>query len=351
MDFREYLSEHIKKHPSIMPQDVAKACYQAALGAEHLLSDISAAKRYFDAEFEATEARDCHLFERLSDDVCRVDLGAWKATGMPQEWLFNMFVGTATIKHYGKEKLEEYITCAEDLLCELEIGFSLEEWSSFLREYKSAGLPAIHHSGKYRESERPAYRIVDCRFLDCLPVLLAASKIENDDADLSKVIAIDGRAASGKSTLADKLALIIGADVVRMDDFFLPMDLRTPQRLDEVGGNLHYERFIEEVIPCVGKRRAFSYRVFDCSQMSICGDRQIGEGEWRIVEGSYSHHPKFGDYAHLKVFCSVSEEEQMRRILCRNGDKMWSRFKNEWIPMEEKYFDAFDVRKSALVLT
>ena len=350
MDFREYLAEHIKNHPSIMPQDIAKACYQAALGAEHLLSDVSAAKKYFDAEFEATGERDFQLFERLSDDVCRVDLGAWKATGMPQEWLFNMFVSTASIKHYGKEKLEEYIACAQDLLCEVEVGFSLKEWSDFIEEYRAAGLPAIHHSNKYRESEKPAYRIIDSRFLDCLPVLLAASKIENNNDGFSRVIAIDGRAASGKSTLADKLSCIIDAGVVRMDDFFLPMDLRTLQRLSEAGGNLHYERFIEEVIPCVAKRCAFSYRVFDCSQMAICGERRISESEWRIVEGSYSHHPRFGDYADLKVFCSVSEEEQMRRILGRNGEKMWLRFKNEWIPMEEKYFDSFDIKDSASVL-
>ena len=55
MSIKNYLTEHIKKHPSLMPQDVVKLCYQAAFGAEHLLSDLSAAKRYFDLEFDGVE--------------------------------------------------------------------------------------------------------------------------------------------------------------------------------------------------------------------------------------------------------------------------------------------------------
>ena len=50
-------------------------------------------------------------------------------------------------------------------------------------------------------------------------------------------LAIDGMAASGKSTLACKLAEEFGGEVIHMDDFFLPMDLRTAERLEEPGGN------------------------------------------------------------------------------------------------------------------
>jgi hypothetical protein len=40
----------------------------------------------------------------------------------------------------------------------------------------------------------------------------------------------------------------------------------------------------------------------------------------------------------------------MRRILARNGERMAARFKNEWIPMEEKYFSTFGIRESADLL-
>ncbi len=344
MEFKCYLEEQLKKHPSILPQDVAKICYQAAMGAEHLLSDTAAARRYFDAEFESVEPRDGELFECLSDDVCRVDLGVWKRTGMPSEWLFNMFVETATVKRGGKDVLEGYLSCVEDLLMDADACFSPSEWGEFLGKYRDLGMPAVHHSAEYRDSERPAYRIVDRAFLPCLPVLLAAAEIKSRDAC---VIAIDGRAASGKTTLANRLCRIMGIAAVRMDDFFLPPSMRTEERLKEIGGNIHYERFCDEVLPNIGKANGFSYGIFDCGIMDMSGERRIDGSRWRVVEGSYSHHPKFGHYADLRVFCSVESEEQMKRIVSRNGERMAMRFKEEWIPMEEKYFSGYSISESA----
>lgn len=49
------------------------------------------------------------------------------------------------------------------------------------------------------------------------------------------VIAMDGRAAAGKTTLAEELAVTLGGAVVHMDDFFLPGELRTPERLAAPG--------------------------------------------------------------------------------------------------------------------
>ena len=63
-----------------------------------------------------------------------------------------------------------------------------------------------------------------------------------------KIIAIDGRCASGKSTLTEDVKRVMDINVVRMDDFFLPLSLRTPERFALPGGNVHYERFIDEVI-------------------------------------------------------------------------------------------------------
>ena len=126
--------------------------------------------------------------------------------------------------------------------------------------------------------------------------------------------------------------------------------MRTSQRLAEVGGNIHYERFCDQVVPFIGKKESFSYDVFDCGSMSICGRTLVEESQWRIVEGSYSHHPNFGDYADLRIFCSVSPEEQMKRIIVRNGEKMAEMFKSRWIPMEEVYFDAFDICEKADII-
>lgn len=161
------------------------------------------------------------------------------------------------------------------------------------------------------------------------------------------VIALDGRAASGKSTMAKQLGTILDADVVQMDDFFLPTALRTEEQLRQPGGNVHYERFLEEVIPHLSAPEGFSYRVFDCGQMDYNGTKDIKSKGFRIVEGSYSCHPIFGDYADLTVFLQVEPEEQMRRILARNGEDKAQQFQSKWIPLEEVYFAYHSVAERA----
>ena len=152
------------------------------------------------------------------------------------------------------------------------------------------------------------------------------------------VVAIDGMAGSGKSTLAKLLAGLTGGEVIHMDDFFLPPAKRTAERLAEPGGNVDYERFAAEVCPGLESGEAFSYGVFDCSVMEIAGQRSIADTPVRIVEGSYAMHPHFGRYADVTLFLHLSPTEQMRRITERNGERMAEKFKNIWIPMENRYF-------------
>ena len=160
MDFRECFVRHAKKHPRLMPQDVVKFCYQAAFGAEHLLSDVEAARRYFDAEFDGVESKSGDLVEFLTDELCRVDLGVWKARGLPRERLFDAFVRSAGVKSGGKEAFFAFVGEAEACFGELELPFSLDEWREFLEKYAEAGTPAVHHSGEYREKYKPSYRVV-----------------------------------------------------------------------------------------------------------------------------------------------------------------------------------------------
>lgn len=162
MDFKYYLAEQIKKHPSMMPQDVVKLCYQAAMGAEHLLSDISAARRYFDAEFDSVLPREGELFESLSDEICRVDLGVWKAKGLNGDVLFEAFCAAAKAKSDGRDVLVGYVLDAGAFIEEHEdsFSFSVDRWNDFLKEYLAMGMPAVHHSEIYRQAERPSYRIV-----------------------------------------------------------------------------------------------------------------------------------------------------------------------------------------------
>ena len=164
-----------------------------------------------------------------------------------------------------------------------------------------------------------------------------------------RVIAIDGRSASGKTSLSAVLAEMVGGEVVHMDDFFLPPSLRTQERLSESGGNVHRERFIEEVLPSLLRKEPFRYRLFDCSVMDYSGWREVRSYPV-IVEGAYSMHPAFGKYYDLSVFMDISPEEQIRRITMRNGEEKAEAFRTRWIPLEEAYIKAFHPEKNAEII-
>ena len=156
------------------------------------------------------------------------------------------------------------------------------------------------------------------------------------------IVAIDGKCTSGKTTLASKLAQIYDCNVFHMDDFFLRRSQRTPERYAEVGGNVDYERFRKEVLLPLKSGKAFFYRPFDCSTFTLTAPVAVTPKKLNIIEGTYSHHPYFGNPYDLRVLMTVDEETQRQRILERPAF-LHKRFFEEWIPMENRYFREFDI--------
>ncbi len=327
-----YLKEQLQKHPSSTAQDIIKLCYQAAFGGEHMLSDTSAARAYLEKEFEETEPHTGELFERISDEICRINIAPWKMEGLPCSWLWSIFEMSARTEDNGNALFEEYLSEAKTLC---------PEFSRHIDQYLCGGIRAVHHSDAYRKGEAPHYRIAKSRLARLIPILRGIH------AQNARIIAIDGRAASGKSTMAAELSAILGAGIIHMDDFFLPPSLRTEKRLNEAGGNIHYERFAEEILPKLSRTEGFEYNIFDCSKMAINGKRAVAASPYLIIEGAYSHHPFFGNYAHLKVFSHIDPYEQMLRIIMRNGQKMAEIFRSRWIPLEERYYSEFNIAEQA----
>lgn len=217
---------------------------------------------------------------------------------------------------------------------------------------------------------------------------MAALEADPARAGRALVLAVDGRAAAGKSTLAAALSARLLANggqvtpggaaaggtepgiedaaaagrmawqgvfaapepaslVVHADDFFLPPELRTPERYAQPGGNFHRERFAAEVLSRLRGTDAFAYRVFDCGVLALRGSRRVAAGRWRIVEGAYCLHPALGDYADLTVFLDVAPAEQLRRVEVRGGAEKAAVFAARWIPLEEAYHAACSTRQRA----
>ena len=164
-------------------------------------------------------------------------------------------------------------------------------------------------------------------------------------------VAIDGVSGGGKSTLGQAIAKKYDCNLFHMDDFFLRSEQRTPERYAQVGGNVDYERFQSEVLNHLADRGGLTYRPFECGSMELGEPRTVPYRRLNIIEGAYSCHPYFGDVYQVRFFADLSAEEQRARILARNGEEKYKRFENEWIPMENKYFETYGIRDKCIIIS
>ena len=177
-------------------------------------------------------------------------------------------------------------------------------------------------------------------------VRTAAERIKQLAREKGQVlVAIDGRCAAGKTTLAGQLQTELGCGLIHIDHFFLRPEQRTKERLSQPGGNVDYERLLSEVLTPLREGKAFSYRPYDCHTQSLMEPIRVERSNIQIVEGSYSCHPALWDFYDLHIFLTTSLEEQLRRIEKRNGAAAVANFRDRWIPLEERYFEAFELQK------
>ena len=158
------------------------------------------------------------------------------------------------------------------------------------------------------------------------------------------IVALDGMSCSGKSTWARELAEKFSGSVVHMDDFFLPRDRFTEEMQALPGGNMDRDRFRAEVLLPLAAGKDFAYSPFSCQEQALLPDKVPVTGRLIVVEGAYALLPAWGQYWDLALFLQVSVEEQQGRLLLRNGARGMVPFLTRWIPREESYFAACDVR-------
>ena len=163
-------------------------------------------------------------------------------------------------------------------------------------------------------------------------------------------IAIDGRCASGKTTVASLLSKIYDCNVFHIDDFFLRPEQRTSERLSQPGENADHERFESEILIPLKEGKDVIFRRFDCSVQALEAPITVKKKRLNIIEGSYSLHPSLRKYYTLKCFIDIDSSLQAERIEARNTPDAASRFFSTWIPLEEKYLSALDVRDCAEVI-
>lgn len=164
------------------------------------------------------------------------------------------------------------------------------------------------------------------------------------------VLGIDGPCGSGKTTLAHQITSEHDVDVIQMDDFYLPFELRTKERLGECGGNVHHERFLEEVVVGIKSRKEFSYRKFSCQEMDYVDTITVSNIRPIIIEGSYCMRPELCPIYTKKIYLQIDSEIQKARLINRVGKERFYDFETLWIPKEKEYIEYFQIKENADII-
>ncbi len=337
---REIFLFHAKKYPAMKAEDGVKLCYQSEFGSGHLLPSREACEESIREE-RATAiglARESESLEPIGGGLVRLHLNAWwDVNDLRTETIAGLFLAVSDKKHGTLQGFLEKVSILRELCRESKMPFALKELEDYLEDYKKAGYPLCHHSKAYRQTYHPAYRLAGAETEKYLPLLRAIDRKLTEKTMLT--IAIDGPSGAGKSSLTAWLQRVYGdCEVFHMDDFFLPQDKKTEDRMRTPGGNVDWERFSDEVILSLNKGRPFSYRPYDCGTCTLKEPVIATPRRLNIVEGVYSHHPALREMYDMTFFLSIGKQEQSERILLRNGKQMHKRFMEEWIPLEDLYF-------------
>ena len=334
MTTREHILSHCARYPLLQCEDLLKFLHQSTFGPGHLIREDFDGEAFLRRESQGRSGGEA---EALDGDFFRLPLGGEFAC----DTLWRCFVLSASMPTGTADDLERRLACALQLAQEGLLPFSAAELSTAAENWRKNGFPARHHSSAFRAAYDPAYRVMHKSFLPLLPLLQAVDQKRGGITPL--LIAIDGGAGSGKSTLGAQLRSIYRCPLLHMDDFFLRPHQRTPQRLALAGGNVDRERFEEEVLRPCRAGLPIAYRRYDCGTQTLLPPQEISPAPLVIVEGSYSCHPALRPYYDLTVYLDISPALQRRRIERRNSPEMQQRFFDIWIPMEQRYFEAFSI--------
>ena len=342
MTIKCVLLQQYELYPKMQIQDMVKLIYQNEFAGRHLIvSEISSLKRLQEEyRFLRRQHSSCSgadaAYEKIGNGLCRLHLEALKGAEISLKTVNRFFISTANSIRGSMQSFEEKLDVLRQCCKDRDLLFPLDELEAYLYDYKNQGYPQVRHSENYRAAYSPAYRIVRLEYCEYFEIfcridaLLKSKKCVN--------VAIDGNCGAGKSTLALLINNIYDCNIFHMDDFFLRPELKTEERLKEVGGNVDYVRFQQEIITGMQSGCEFQYRTYDCRQMNWGKTITVVPKRLNIIEGAYSMHSTLIESYDLKIFLHINEKEQSMRILKREGADMQKRFLREWIPMENRYF-------------
>jgi hypothetical protein len=148
--------------------DLYMLLHQSAMGAEHALADEGIVCQRLEEELAMMGGGPPEpLVDSISPDgrIMRAHLRPLLQHGIGQAGLLQAFIQTSKQVKPCRERFIECAALAASLCVESILPFDREETAKYLHRMMEAGLPAVHHSARFEELYRPAYRVVAREFL------------------------------------------------------------------------------------------------------------------------------------------------------------------------------------------
>jgi uridine kinase len=215
---------------------------------------------------------------------------------------------------------------------------------AFVDGYLRKNKP-IMHSDSFLEKNPSSYFIVHQNYLDKLGIISSIDQLYKESG--KALIAIDGNASSGKTTLASWLKTIYDANVFHMDDYFMKPVINRLDPFSIYASNINFTRLSEEILHPYHQESLSVHQLMDMKNHQLSLPIETPYKPITIIEGAYSMHPYIEKLYQLKIFMKTSYLEQIRRIYKRNGWKRMLVFMKKWIPMENTYFRDLNIAKQA----
>ena len=171
-------------------------------------------------------------------------------------------------------------------------------------------------------------------------------------------VAVDGRPASGKSTLADELGELLcagGRSVIRasIDEFMYPKEVRYRRGVDSADGCYHdsfdFDALHESLLRPLGPGGSCSVRGRSYDRETDCvvfpPTKHVTVDEVLLFDGVFLMRPELNDSWELRILVATSFEESLRRARLRDTASLGSvrrveeRFHNRYGPSQTHYSD------------
>jgi len=168
---KELLLTEIVRHPHSQVEDIYKFIHQASFGSEHAVKDTVAVRKWMENEIANLDSSNHdELINHLSSNgkLVRVNLRPFLKKGYDPNLLLYAFIKTANNYKGSAENFKSYWKAAAELADAKKFTFTAEKMNSFFEEQSKKGFPAVHHSEEYEAKYKPAYRVVNLKYLPFL---------------------------------------------------------------------------------------------------------------------------------------------------------------------------------------